>query len=57
MRNEMQQIRQLSELLDKTSDPDERDRIQDEIFELEEYLESMDDYEYKIQHHSKNYEY
>lgn len=46
MRNEMQQIRQLSALLEKTEDRDERERIEEEIAELEDWLESMDDYEY-----------
>lgn len=56
MRNEMQQIRQLSLLLDQTDDPDERDRIQDEISLLEEYLEEMDDYEYRSNSNAKYFD-
>lgn len=53
MRNEMQNIKILSELLDKTIDPVERERIQDEIWALEEDMEFDDDLEYKINHHNK----
>ena len=46
MRNEMQQIRQLSALLEKTEDQEERERSEEEIAEQEDWLESTDDDEY-----------
>lgn len=51
----MQQIRFLSEQLKKINDPDEREKIQDEIYTLEELLEIEEEMEYKNNHSSKDY--
>lgn len=50
MRNEMQQLTQLTQLLNQTTDPDERERIEEEIFNLETDLEESDDYDYRVNH-------
>jgi len=52
MHNEMQQLLALSEELTKATDPDERDRIMEEISYLEELIEAVEDDEYKAMHHS-----
>jgi hypothetical protein len=52
MHNEMQQLLALSEELTKTNDPDERDRIMEEISYLEEFIEAVEEDEYKAMHHS-----
>lgn len=50
MRDKMQQIRYLSQQLDNVSDPEERERIQDEIWLLEEEMEIEQEAEYKGLH-------
>ena len=57
MRNEMQQIRILSEQLDNVTDPREKERIQEEIWALEEEMEFSDEREYKANHGSKFLDY
>lgn len=57
MRNNMQQIRFLSEQLDKAIDPPERERIQEEIWELEEEMELVDEFQYKSNHANKYLEF
>lgn len=52
MHNEMQKLLALSELLTQTTDPDERDAIMEEIADIEEYIEDVQEDEYKAQHHS-----
>lgn len=50
MRNEMQMLRVLTNQLDKATDPEEKERIQEEIWELEEEMELADEMEYKASH-------
>lgn len=57
MRNEMQQIKILSELLDKTTDQHERERIQDEIWLLEEEIAEYEEMEYKSNRSNKFIDY
>ena len=57
MRNEMQQLLQLSKLLEQTTDPEERERIKEDIFNLEMEMEEYDDYEYKSNHYYKESEF
>lgn len=56
MRNEMQQLKQLTELLDQITDPEERDKIQDEIYLIEESMEMLDDYDYRSHQSPKSFE-
>jgi hypothetical protein len=57
MRNEMQQIRMLSELLETTDDPNEIEKLEAEIADLEDALEIMADNEYKTHHNSRYLDY
>jgi hypothetical protein len=53
MRNEMQKLLQLTQALEKATDPDERDRLEEEIFNLEMEMEDYDDNQYRTNHHQK----
>lgn len=53
MRNEMQKLKILSEMLGQETDPSERERIQEEIWEVEAMMELYEDVEYETHHHSQ----
>lgn len=55
MRNEMQMLKVLTNQLDKETDPEERDRIQEEIWTLEEEMEHAAAMQYK-ELHNRYYE-
>ena len=57
MRDRMQQIRYLSQQLENTVDPDEVERIQEEIWILEEEMELEQESEYKGNHNRSNYDW
>lgn len=58
MRNEMQRLRQLSNQLNNATDPDEINRIQEEIWEIESEMELYEDLQYDEYHkHQKNADY
>lgn len=55
MRNAMQRLRTLTEALDNLdpSQEEEREKIQEEIWELEEEMEFNDEHEYRMNHNKK----
>lgn len=53
MRNEMQRLRILSEMLGQATDPVEKEKIQEEIWEVEALMELYEGVEYESNHHSQ----
>jgi hypothetical protein len=57
MRDKMQQIRYLSQQLENAVDADEIERIQEEIWALEEEMEIGQDFEYRGHHNRSNFDW
>lgn len=57
MRDKMQQIRHLSQLLDNANDAEEIERIQEEIWLLEEEMEMEQEAEYSGHHNRSNFDW
>lgn len=51
----MQRLRTLTNQLKNETDPEEIERIQDEIWEIEEAMNTYDDMEYKSNHSPKDF--